>query len=138
VVRNGNHDGIDVAAFEQLSVIMELLRTAAAALLDLLRREIQVRLVNVANRHHGRVLVLQKRVKHLVATVAEPNEAQPDLFVSTPHAPRAQRRGRRNSCRGRGPGEIAPSDFVHDDCFPPVSDINSWRCLTQILGERPA
>src|SRR5262245_39681032 len=101
--------------------------------MDLFRREIKVRLVDVANRHHVSVVVLQERVEPLVTTVAQPNKAQSYQFVSTQHSPRTKgcaHTNRRYRCRS---SEVSPSDSGHDDYYLIESDVEQGTLSSLII-----
>ena len=67
VVRCGDDHRVHVLQVEELSVILKLLGTRA----DLLRREVEVRLVDVTNGNDLRVALLEEGVQHLIAAVAQ-------------------------------------------------------------------
>jgi hypothetical protein len=97
VVGGGNDDGVHVLAIEELVVVVELIRVRA----DLLGGEVEVWLIEVADRDDLRVLVGEERVEHLVAAIAQADEADADAIVGAEHAAGAQGRHRH---RGTGGG----------------------------------
>src|SRR5262249_54858814 len=91
-------DRVEVLAVEQLAVVVEHFGTAAG----LLRGEVEVGLVNVAQGDDLGVLVREERVEHLVAAIAEADEPEPDAVVGPKDVAGAQGGGRGRGAGGRG------------------------------------
>src|SRR5262249_5936416 len=89
------------------AVVAELTRVAAS----LAGGEIDVALPDVADGHHLRVAVGQEGVEHLVAAVAQADEAQADALVGAKDAGRGQ--GRADTGRGGGLRELTAGEVWH-------------------------
>src|SRR5439155_15538405 len=109
MVRRANDDRINLFQVEELSIILELL----GLLSNLLRREIKVGLIEIANGDYFGVGVLQKRIQHLVSTVAQSDKAEPHAVVGADGAQLAQ--GQRGARGGDRFGEMSPGEWVHND-----------------------
>ena len=94
VVGRVDDDGVDVGPFEERGS-----RGSGRRAAGLRRGEGHVRRVDVAERRHLDVLVGEERVEHLVAAVAEADEADAHAIVGAEHA--AASHGRRHP-GGRG------------------------------------
>ena len=77
VVRRADHHRIDVLQFKQAAIILELPRTAS----DFPGREIQVGLVEITNRHHFRIPMLEKSVEYLIPAISQSDKPQADAIV---------------------------------------------------------
>jgi hypothetical protein len=77
MIGRADRDRVDVFHLEEPAVVAQLSRLTAS----FGGCEINVRLVDVADRHDLGVLVGQKRIEHLIAAVADANKAQPYAIV---------------------------------------------------------
>src|SRR5215510_1661549 len=77
VVGRGDDHRVHVFHLQQLPIVLELSRAAA----DLLRGKIHVRLMNVAYGDGLGVLVREETVQHLIAAIADPDEAYTNAVV---------------------------------------------------------
>src|SRR5215813_10971692 len=77
VIGSTDRNRIYFFRFENLSVVFELCGARA----DLLRCEIHIGLIDVADRRDGTVLVGEKRVEHLVAAVSERDEPNANAVI---------------------------------------------------------
>ncbi len=107
VVGCGDDDGVHVLEFEQLAVVLEPLGAGA----DLLRREVEVGLVDVADGDDLGVGLLEEAVEHLVAAVAQADEAEADAVIGAEDA--EGREGRGGADGGEGAGEFPAGDGFH-------------------------
>src|SRR5215204_6548308 len=82
VVGGADDDGVNVLPREELAVIEELFGPGA----DLLRGEIEVRLVDVTDGGDLAILVLEEGVENLVAAVAQADEAEAEPLVGAEDA----------------------------------------------------
>ena len=82
MVGRGNDHGVHILQLKELAVILEPLRACA----DFLRRKVEVGFVDVAYSHHLRIVLLQKSVQHLVAAVADADEAKAHAVVGAQNA----------------------------------------------------
>src|SRR5262249_15210489 len=110
VVGRTDNDGIEVLAIEELAVFAELLGFAA----DLLRGEVEVGLVDVADGGDLAVLVLQEGVEDLIAAVAQPDDPQPEAFIRAEHPAGAEGSGHGSGGAEGGVVEVSASDPGHD------------------------
>lgn len=95
VVGRADRHGIDILQFKQAAIILKLPR----AISDLFRREIQVGLVKVTNRHHFRIPMLEKSVEDLVPAISESDKAHADAIVRALNARGAECGGKaRRDC----------------------------------------
>ena len=81
-------DLIDVLQFKQAAIILKLLRTAS----DFPGRKIQVGLVEITNRHHFRIPMLEKSVEYLIPAISESDKPQADAIICAVNARGAERR----------------------------------------------
>ena len=128
VVGRRDDDRVDVAPVEKPPVVLELLRRAA----DLRGGEVEVRLPQVADRHDLGVSLCEEAVEHLVAAVAEADEAEANAVVRPEHTPRAEGRG--HARRRRALREVPSRRLGH--AFAPARIIARGRA-TRARRSRP-
>ncbi|MFO0927219.1 MAG: hypothetical protein U0736_09295 [Gemmataceae bacterium] len=121
VVRGDDHHRVEVGPLQQLAVVVVLLGLAA----DLGGGEVEVRLVDVADRRDLAVLVLQKGVEHLVAAVAQADEADAHAVVGAEHAAGAEGGGGQ-AARG-GVGELSTAEAAHGGLRRAAGKGVGWR-----------
>jgi hypothetical protein len=98
---------VDVGAFEHAAIV----GVAGRASAGLLHRELDVRRVDVAHARDLDIVVRQEGVEHLVAAVADADDAHPDAVVGAEHAARTDRRAHpRGGC---GLAELAATYLGH-------------------------
>src|SRR5262245_47156755 len=107
VVRRGDDHCVHVFHLQQLPIVLELSRATA----DLLRGEIHVRLMNVADGDDLGVFVLEETVQHLVAAIANRDAAETNAVIRSQHTPTAERRA--DGSRRRDFSKVSASQFAH-------------------------
>src|SRR5262249_3535345 len=107
VVGRRDDHGVDILALEQPAIVAKLLRLAAA----LLGGGVHVRLVGVADSGGLAILLLEEDVWHLIAAIAQANEAEAHAFAGAEHARGGHSGG--HAADGGAGGEGATGDLGH-------------------------
>ena len=114
-------DGVNVVALQEPAVVGELARVGA----DLLGGEIEIGLIDIADGHDFAVLVFEESVEHLVAAIAQADEAEAEP-IARPQDARSAESGA-DTRQGGSLIESSPCDLAHGD-FSLASFCRRARC----------
>jgi hypothetical protein len=99
MVRRTDDDRIKVVDVQQSPVVLELPRVGA----DLPARKIEIRLIQVADRYHFGVSLLEEAIQHLITSVSEADKTEPDSIIGPQLLHAGERRC--NACRRQSLGK---------------------------------